>query len=256
MKKLVALLLFFVALPSWAARQFDVEVIIFKRAVDAEQTAESWPNEVSKIDVSNAGSLNDANYMANQGAQLLPASQYQLNPQEQTLKNHAGFQVLMHTAWRQGDGGRYASPVFRIRAGRDYAQKYNPDGSVRGSEGSAVLDGVTEQNIDTPVYELDGKFQVYVEHYLYADVQLNLKEPSMRNVTLEQKDLDLSTENVNNRDNNVQIGMLEDVTPTVKAEEFLKSYRMEQKRRMRSGETHYLDHPLLGVIIQVRKVAE
>ncbi|MCO4789722.1 hypothetical protein DK293_13990, partial [Vibrio cholerae] len=28
------------------------------------------------------------------------------------------------------------------------------------------------------------------------------------------------------------------------------------KRRMRSGETHYLDHPLMGVIIQVRRVAE
>ncbi|MDF4825758.1 CsiV family protein, partial [Vibrio parahaemolyticus] len=35
---------------------------------------------------------------------------------------------------------------------------------------------------------------------------------------------------------------------------FLKSYRLDQKRRMRSGETHYLDHPLMGMIIQVRRV--
>ncbi|SDG74503.1 Peptidoglycan-binding protein, CsiV [Vibrio xiamenensis] len=256
MKKLIPLLLFFVALPSWAARQFDVEVIIFKRAVDPEQTAESWPNELPKIDMSNAGSLNDANYVANQGAQLLSPSQYQLNQQEQALKDHAGFQVLLHTAWRQGDGGRYASPVFHIRSGRDYSQQFNADGSLRGGEGSEVIDGVTEQSISGPLYELDGKFQVYVEHYLYADLNLDLKEPSVRNITLEQKDLDLSADNLDSTDDTVQIGMMEDVTPTVKKEEFLKSYRMEQKRRMRSGETHFLDHPLLGVIIQVRKVAE
>ncbi|QSA20002.1 hypothetical protein JV197_08680, partial [Vibrio furnissii] len=47
---------------------------------------------------------------------------------------------------------------------------------------------------------------------------------------------------------------LESVSPTVDVESFLKSYRMDQKRRMRSGETHYLDHPLMGMIIQVRRV--
>jgi hypothetical protein len=47
---------------------------------------------------------------------------------------------------------------------------------------------------------------------------------------------------------------MEDVTPTVRTGEFLKSYRLDQKRRMRSTETHYLDHPLLGMIIQVRRV--
>ncbi|MBO0181007.1 CsiV family protein, partial [Vibrio parahaemolyticus] len=30
--------------------------------------------------------------------------------------------------------------------------------------------------------------------------------------------------------------------------------RMDQKRRMRSSETHYLDNPLMGMIIQVRRV--
>ncbi len=259
MKKLIPLLLFFVALPSWAQRQFDVEVIIFKRAVDAEQTTESWPNELPKIDMSKAGSLNDESYVSSQGAQLLPASQYQLNPQEQQLNAHAGFQVLFHKAWRQGDGGRYASPIFHIRAGRDFSEQFTADGSPRENQGDEVIDGVTEQSVNGPVYELDGKFQVYVEHYLYADLQLDLNEPSVRNVTLEEKELDLAPEDASTdqaQDDTVQVGLMEDVSPIVKEQRFLKAYRMEQKRRMRSGETHYLDHPLLGVIIQVRKVAE
>ncbi len=41
MRILIPLLLLCVSMPSWAARQFDIEVIIFKRAVDAESTSES-----------------------------------------------------------------------------------------------------------------------------------------------------------------------------------------------------------------------
>ncbi|MDF4917276.1 CsiV family protein, partial [Vibrio parahaemolyticus] len=55
-------------------------------------------------------------------------------------------------------------------------------------------------------------------------------------------------------DGNVQVGNLAEISPTVTEEKFLKSYRMDQKRRMRSSETHYLDNPLMGMIIQVRRV--
>jgi hypothetical protein len=34
----------------------------------------------------------------------------------------------------------------------------------------------------------------------------------------------------------------------------LQPYAFTHKRRMRSGETHYLDNPMMGLIIQVRKV--
>ena len=98
--------------------------------------------------------------------------------------------------------------------------------------------------------------QVYVEHYLYADVKLDLKAPSVRDVTFEAKPLEFTPTDDTVAEDTVQVGLMEDVTPTVHTEEFLKSYRMDQKRRMRSTETHFLDHPLLGMIIQVRRVAQ
>lgn len=64
MKKLIPLLLLVVAMPSWAKRQFDIEVIIFKRAVNPEQTAESWPNAVPDISMKRVGNLNDTGYRA------------------------------------------------------------------------------------------------------------------------------------------------------------------------------------------------
>ncbi|MDN3684483.1 CsiV family protein [Vibrio sinaloensis] len=54
----------------------------------------------------------------------------------------------------------------------------------------------------------------------------------------------------------VEAGLMEQVAPTVeKARVFFKElpYR-SKKRRMRSSETHFLDHPLMGVLIQVRRV--
>ena len=257
MKKLIPLLLLLVAMPSLAQRQFDIEVIIFKRAVDAEKVSESWPNSLPAINVDNTGTFADNAYLEKKGATLLPVSDYQLNAQEQTLKDHAGFEVLLHTAWRQGDEGKSQAPIFHIQAGKNYADSFNPDGSARQpqDEPQIPVEGVVEQTMPAPIYELDGTLQVYVQHYLYAETTLDLKEPSTRDVVLKDKQLELEV-SPDDQDANVQLGHLESVSPTQEVETFLKSYRMEQKRRMRSGETHYLDHPLMGMIIQVRRVDE
>ena len=254
MKRLIPLLLLFVSLPSLAQRQFDIEVIIFKRAVDAEKVNESWPNTQPKISLERVGSFQDTQYRASKGVKMLPYSEYKLTPQKDKLKQHAGFEVLMHTAWRQGDQGKSSAPVFHIQAGKDFSKQFNADGSEKGAV-TASADGFQEETIDKPLYELDGKLQIYVQHYLYAETTLDLKAPSVREVKLQEQQIKLDSP-VNGAESNVQVGNLTEISPTVEVEEFLKSYRMEQKRRMRSTETHYLDHPLLGMVIQVRRVAE
>ena len=254
MKRLIPLLLLFVSLPSLAQRQFDIEVIIFKRAVDAEKVNESWPNTQPKISLERVGSFQDTQYQASKGVKMLPDSEYKLTPQKDKLKQHAGFEVLMHTAWRQGDQGKSSAPVFHIQAGKDFSKQFNADGSEKGAVTTSA-DGFQEETIDKPLYELDGKLEIYVQHYLYAETTLDLKAPSVREVKLQEQQIELDSP-VSGAESNVQVGNLTEISPTVEVEEFLKSYRMEQKRRMRSTETHYLDHPLLGMVIQVRRVAE
>ena len=268
MNKLVPLLLFLVSMPTLAQRQFDIEVIIFKRAVDAEMTTESWPAMQSEINLNRAGNFSDSEYLDSKGVTLLSSEEYYLQDQVTSLKNHAGFDVLLHTVWRQGDEPKSASPVFRIQAGKDYSDTFNPDGSekIELTDASPV-EGVVEQSVDQPLYELDGKLQIYVQHYLYAEAELDLKNPSIRNVILEEKTLD-NNFNIDQLEetqdepqiaeyvDTVLVGNMADITPTREVEEYLKSYRMDQVRRMRSTETHYLDHPLLGIIIQVRRVEQ
>jgi len=256
MKNLIPLLLLLVSMPSLAQRQFDIEVIIFKRAVDAEKISESWPDSQPEINTERAGSFANASYRQSKGVKMLAYSDYQLNDQVQQLKKHAGFEVLLHTAWRQGDQPKSSSPVFHIQAGRDYSQQYQSDGSLIGqTKQQTSIDGVTEQTISKPLYELDGTLQVYVQHYLYAEAMMDLKQPSVREVVIQDQPIEF-TPTEENADGNVQAGNLTPVSPTVEVEKFLKSYRMDQKRRMRSNETHYLDHPLMGMVIQVRRVEE
>ncbi|MGC9421414.1 MULTISPECIES: peptidoglycan binding protein CsiV [Vibrio] len=254
MKQLIPLLLLLVSMPSLAQRQFDIEVIIFQRTVNPEQINESWPNTLPEIKVTQAGSFNDVQYRNSKGVIMLPYSDYKLNEQVQRLRNHAGFQVMLHTAWRQGDQGRTRAPIFHIQAGKDYSQQFNPDGSERVpiEQDEAPIDGVVEQTIRQPLYELDGTLQIYVQHFLYAEAVLDLKKPSVREIMLH--DQRLALENEQDSAATIQVGHLTAISPTMETESFLKSYRLDQKRRMRSSETHYLDHPLLGIIIQVRRV--
>ncbi|EDL50801.1 hypothetical protein VSAK1_03897 [Vibrio mediterranei AK1] len=264
MKKLIPLLLLLVSMPSLAQRQFDIEVIVFKRAVNPEKVNESWPNTMPQIDFSRAGSMNDASYRASKGVQILPYSSYQLNDEAAKLKNHAGYTVLMHKAWRQGDNGRGSAPIFHIRAGKDYSAGFNADGTEKGSNSNTTspVDGVTEVAIDKPLYELDGKLQIYVQHYLYAEAQLDLRSPSTKEVIVTDsvtatEPMEPSADNsvaTGTEDSNVIAGNLQAIEPQREVQTFLKDYRFDQKRRMRSSETHYLDHPLMGMIIQVRRV--
>ncbi len=257
MKKLIPLLLLVVSMPSLAQRQFDIEVIFFKRAVEAEKISESWPDTLAEINMENTGSFSDANFRHKKGVNMLDHSDYQLNRQADALKKHAGFEVLLHTAWRQGDEGKAAAPIFHIQAGKDYSKEYNPDGSMivvdESTDQATSIDGVKEHSVAKPFYELDGTLQVYVQHYLYAELAMDLKEPTSHEILAQQQSIELDSSETQS-DDSVQAGHLAPISPAMDTETFLKSYRINQKRRMRSSETHYLDHPLMGMIIQVRRV--
>lgn len=299
MKKLIYLLLLAVSWPSFAARQFDIEVILFKRNINPEQVNESWPEQLKQVDMKGALSLEDNTALKAKGVTILPSSQYALDAQYNKLKKHAGFTPLAHIAWRQGDQNQANAPKLFITAGRDFSEQFLPDGRSKkdvvqptnaGSMSSDTNhDGITittdnsipllsdsnndvadianEANSD-PLYQLNGMLQVYVQHYLFLDANLDLREPSRREVIMtkpllesianEQSTLTVSSgtdiENDIDENSNVQIGHLQEVKKNIKVEEFLKPYRLSQQRRMRSGEIHYLDNPLLGVIIQVRRV--
>ncbi|MDO6707335.1 peptidoglycan binding protein CsiV [Photobacterium sp. 1_MG-2023] len=268
MKNLIYLLLLVISLPSFAARQFDIEVIIFKRNVNPDQTGESWPDQPATLDYARTVQLVSSSQLANRGITMMPASRYALNSQYQRLKDHAGFTPLAHFGWRQGDLNKAQAPTFRLTAGRNFSGQYLPDGTSieeaarRERDGQPMttppsfeLAAETQETIpaqpDQPLYELEGKIQVYVNHYLFTNTQLDLREPGRREVVV---GTELPEGGTTALSETVQFGQLQEVKKKIEVEEFLKTFRFDQQRKMRSGETHYLDHPLMGMVVQIRRL--
>ncbi|WP_434360310.1 peptidoglycan binding protein CsiV [Parasalinivibrio latis] len=269
MKRLVFLLLFLVSWPSFAQRLFDVEIILFKRNQDPATVNEHWPEKLVDIDYANSISLSDKAALRKRGITLLSKNHWELNSEYQKLRNHAGFTPLVHMAWRQGDGARPYMPKLRLSAGKNWADMFRPDGS---SLNAAPLDPAYDAAHATGgLFELDGILRVYVQHYLFLETDMVLREPSTREVLVNvNDDIPAVPEQETNQEgapvtevadtaaqagnSDIQFGGLQEIEKTYRTESVLQDYAFKQKRRMRSGETHYLDHPLMGMIIQVRKV--
>ncbi|MGF1705447.1 peptidoglycan binding protein CsiV [Enterovibrio baiacu] len=270
MKTLIFLLLCTISWQTMAERLYDVEVIVFKRNQSPDAVKENWPEAPGGINLSNAVSAYDSASMAARGLTLLPKSEWKLNAEYNRLSRHAGFKPLVHVAWRQNDGSRGAMPKMRLAAGNNYGNDYYKDGTPKG--GQTVGDDGTEKKSGS-MYELDGFIRVYVQHYLFIETDLVLREPGERKVlqdvsaapaplagepdtVLQDIAQDGDTTNVTaieTPNEDVSFAGLQKLERSYAIEKYLQPYAFEQKRRMRSGEIHYLDHPLMGLIIQVTK---
>ncbi|WP_244323479.1 peptidoglycan binding protein CsiV [Salinivibrio costicola] len=266
-----ALLLIAISQPALAKRLYDVELIVFKRNQDPASVQESWPTQTDVQSVNRAVPVTNTTALQNAGLTPLPRSQWQLTDAYNKLANHAGFTPMVHVAWRQDDSGRAALPLLRVSAGRDYSDRFNADGTPITAQPTAPTNTTAsntesqweEQSLDTlpprqPLYELDGTLRVYVQHYLFVEADMVLREPSERRALVEDIiDMPLQTSDAQQgaatNTNNVQVAGLEKVKKQYHIQRFLQPYAFTHKRRMRSGETHYLDNPMMGMIIQVRK---
>lgn len=251
MKKLIFLILTLFSCQSLAERLFDVEVIVFKRNINIENTKEKWSDKPIKLPLQGAVSVFDGNALRRNDIQLLPRSQWQLTEEFRTLSGHAGYRPLLHAAWRQDDRGRSQLPKIRFTAGSNFEQEFNLDGTVKSYEEDEYAQIQPYGGKNQPIYQLDGYIRLYVQHYLFIETNLIFREPTERIVL----DTSQSLSELNQQNPVIaHFDGLHQAQPNYHTEKFLKSFPFKQKRRMRSGEIHYLDHPLLGLIIQVTRV--
>ena len=192
----------------------------------------------------------------------------QLTDIAQKINRQAGKQVLLHTVWRQAPVTERLAIASRWYSGNNYSDVFNYWGQPLATDDSATA-VLTEQNdteldnttpahntdmlqhiaqllqqfsvngtlpqpdntvdvIDNPdanndimlsalpqqVWQLDGLFKLHLDHYLFVNTAFNLRLP-------------------------------EDTK--------LRTIYVQQSRRVISGEIHYLDHPYLGVVLQIRR---
>ncbi len=206
----------------------------------------------------------------------LPESDFQLTTEEHRLNNSRDYKVLLHTGWRQAGVGPKQAVAFRIRyfldggpqeplptpPAADAAQTVTPGatpgaaplaaadagappGTVQGdvaapADGDAAAGKDATAAVGGPYYtpgpavepprpRLEGTVRLVLSRYLHL-------EPDLRYYTGE------TTQPVQQAGGDSAFYSMT-LQPVV--------YRLEQSRRLRSGELHYFDHPAFGILARV-----
>lgn len=254
-------------------RWFQVEVLAFSRQAPEQQ--EQWPTNIKPgyphtlielkdpeqlpVPVTAAsGDENGAteNSLAAPAAiakpdierepyYLLPASERKLSRQATALQRQGGYQVLFHQSWRQpiNASARNAPAIF-IQGGSAYGQHTELEGSISFSLPQLLQINTRlwltrfEPNYGQEPGEWPAlpKTPIQLRTELQTETELT---PMFGN---DNNWLASDTPRIPN-----STGPVEVVEPYLPQRIVL----LEDERRIRQGELHYIDHPLLGIVVQI-----
>ena len=149
---------------------------------------------------------------------LLSKQQLQFDDTVSKLKRK-GLKPLLHTGWRFPEQSKRRAPFIKIFAGKRFVEPV----SYRISEAVSQQGYVSllpkklaiEPSVQQDSWQIEGLIKIHVRHYLYVTTELDIR-------------YDIDTGDT-------------------------QTARMSQYTRVYSGDMHYLDHPKLGIIFQIRK---
>ena len=223
-KSLLFVLALLVAGPAGAqTTTYKVEMLFFINTEDTEAFhSEKWPLEPEMPEL--VTSLDLFGGQRQSGFRALGEGYKDLKQAKKLLESSERYQVIKHVAWRQpGLDAESALPI-RIHGGADFSALY-PE---RMQPGWTVNEQGMPVEVPPPpgLEQLDGTIKLVLARYLHVYTDLLLRKPVVYEV------LNTETEEVTKR-------------PA------LMDIRVQEHRRMRSRELHYIDHPLLGMLVQI-----
>lgn len=160
---------------------------------------------------------------------FMPEDKMQLTPQRNRLERRKGFRILFHEAWKMPIYDRANSTPIMIRGGEQYDN----------------------------LFELEGSINLSVARYLHLDTHLFLREFEASQSS-DQSNVPGFSELLSNKNSSAAIQQNSNPTPNPSLALLgVRQYRvdtvipLQQSRRMRSGDLHYIDHPRYGILIQL-----
>jgi len=235
---IAALLVFAVAARADDPEWYQIDVIVFANTDTSGAASETWPANPGTADLSKAVEPVPVNARPDGSGpvpyQLLPETQDKLDGVYNAISRSRLYRPLLHLSWRQPVLDNEQAVPVHIHGGTQYPAP-SPSASVPAAGDSAPTDAAAPSFGDgtgadaaatmtpsripaapTSIPEIDGTITVSRARYLHL-----------------WADLTYTT----------RIATADNPTPT------LQRFRMKQHRRMRSGEIHYLDHPMFGVVV-------
>ena len=243
-----------------ADRWYEVEVLIFAQT-KPDLLAEKWP-------LNDAGPQLDGTVMINTAlptpaavtaagasqvdsvvsasealkVSVLSAGQLQMKDALKTLSRSRNYRPLLHTGWRQPIGAGKDSFKVRLAAGKDFSAEF-------GSNGLPLLSGA-EAAVPFGLWELDGYIKLSAKTFLHVDSDLVLRAlqaaPESNIIAVIEPPTNTTVVDANTTNLTWQSA---DAAVT---QNQLQFYRLTQARRVKAKDLNYFDHPLFGMIIELR----
>lgn len=250
-------------------RFFEVELLIFQRNVELPEQLSSQPtnlemtNSISLLKTTqnsvciageiclsekNPTVITEAIFDANgNNFKYLSSSHLKLVEERQRLEEHANFKPIFHMAWLMPVTDPIESKPIHIFAGENLAfniQKRQLKTASLNKDSDALTEATS---VLTDQWEIDGNFKVYLDDFLYIDSQLVIRKEVTGKIA-KPKTIELIDDK-----NGVQIALQSKETE-VEYETVIKEMLFDQTQRLRSGEIHYFDNPLIGMLVQIREM--
>ncbi|MDH5599931.1 MAG: peptidoglycan binding protein CsiV, partial [Gammaproteobacteria bacterium] len=233
LKVLISVLFFALANISFAEdmRYYDIEVVIIENLNPAARKSENWPLHLHLAQPEKIVPLGEPvpklkDWLPKDvdlkiSYKSLDSSTYQLTEHVKKLSESESKRVIFHTAWRQpGLDKHQALPVYFKRE-----IPVVPD--VENNSATETQPAVSTSS------ELEGILRVTLARYLHLEAELSLRDKLPETTS----------------DNPFEV--LDRDTPENKMEKQGIIHLKQQRRRIRSTELHYLDHPVLGVLLLI-----
>jgi len=208
--------------PQW----YEVEVVVFRQWQAGGPDREYWPDPQqvappAPVTIASPAPATERPpaQAAARPLQRLPETEMELGPVVERLVQAGQYDVLAHLGWRQAGLPAEQAP----------AVAFPPGWSSPSANLPAAVEPSGEQVAVSPFalrpagQELYGTLRLIRSRYLHLEADLRYQPQA------------------------VSESWASALPPSGPL------YRLTQRHRMRSGELHYLDHPALGLVAQVRR---
>jgi Peptidoglycan-binding protein, CsiV len=210
-------------------RWYQVELIIFARHNEASAQQEYWPKNISLVYPENLINLSPAGSNNPNDFSMLQPEARQLNSQANSIAKSGSYSLLFHQAWKQMITRKNTSILI---------------------QGGKIFNGH---------HELEGSISLSVSLYLQLQTNLWLTQFSPAATDVNDGWPELPTvPNLSAALTNPIINEVSNETPNQITAEYVtkRIVKINQQKNMRSVDIHYIDHPLLGIIIKTIPIAQ
>lgn len=213
-------------------------------ATAAQQSEASASTPAEGIDKESAVRLNT----------FLPAEFKRLNDKKSALQQRMGYRVLFHETWLQALVSPTKAPALPISGGNAYAEHQELEGYIKLS-----LNRYLHFETNLWLTEFVANFGQPQEHWPRLPKPFAVTEeesaPQWQETAAPSNGAYIPGTGMQAGvvpDSKWTSGEVDPYADLLEAPYLIKSIAaMQQKRRMRSSELHYLDHPKLGVLVKI-----